>query len=205
VTRTGRRYAGAVLAAGAVSALVASCAQAPVAPPQIPPTTATAVHQDARITLPVTVGIAFHHPGLSDRTEYEVLFTVQQALRAMVQAEYSTNGQDSALAEYWSGAGLTAVNAQIKQWTAHQLQPVGMIVIEDTRYAPADGDEPATVTFCADWSHVVRGESRTHVVGTAVQSKGARPAFEQFGLARAKDKRWRVDSMTTTPNSPDCP
>lgn len=193
--------------AGAVALLAAGCASAPRPTPQIPPTlssSATARHQDARITLPVTVGIAFHHPSMKDRTEYEVLFTVQQAMRAMVQAEYSNTGQDSELAQYWSGAGLTAVDAQIGQWVAHKQQPVGMIVLEDTTYTPASGHRPAQVGFCADWSDVVRGEARTHVVGAAVQAKGTKPTYEELRLSRAADHRWRVVAMQLSPDSPRC-
>ena len=208
MTRKGRGYA-AVLAAGvttlAVGALTGGCASAPADPPQIPPAAAAAEHQDERITLPVTVGVAFHHPNLANRAEYAVLFTVQQAMRSMVQAEYSASGQDAELAEYWSGAGLTGVQAQIGQWTSHQQQPVGVIVLENTTYTPASGTRPATVSFCADWSHVVRGESRTHVVGAAVQSKGIRPAYEQLGVGRGKDKHWRVESLSVQPNSSKCP
>jgi len=209
VTRTGRGYAAAVALSGAVAVLAAGCAAEPADPPQISaPATAASVHQDSRITLPVTVGIAFHHPdlsGRSDRTEYAVLFTVQQAMRTMVQAEYSGGARDAALAQYWSGAGLTAVDTQIAQWSSPRQQPVGMIVLEDTRYAPAAGLRAATVSFCADWSDVVRGESRTHVVGAEVQAKGEHPTFERLGLAKGADRHWRVDSLALTPNSPACP
>ena len=209
MTRKGRGYA-VVLAAGAivlaVSTLAAGCASAPADPPQIPPAAQAAEqHQDARITLPVTVGVAFHHPTLANRTEYAVLFTVQQAMRSMVQAEYSSNGQDTELTEYWSGGGLKAVQTQIKDWVSHQQQPVGVIVLDNTKYTPASGTRPASVTFCADWSHVVRGESRTHVVGAAVQSKGAHPTYEQLGVARGTDKHWRVNSLSSAANSAKCP
>ena len=209
MTRKSRGHGG-VLAAGVlalgVCALASGCASTPADPPQIPPAAPAAEqHQDARITLPVTVGVAFHHPALANRTEYAVLFTVQQAMRSMVQAEYSGTGQDAQLAEYWTGSGLTAAQSQIKQWTAHQQQPVGMIVLDDTKYTPAAGKHPATVSFCADWSHVVRGESRTHVVGSAVQSKGVHPAYEQLGVVRAAGgKHWRVGSLSVTPNSSRC-
>jgi hypothetical protein len=203
VTRLGRGYA-AVLAAGVLAATVAGCAKTPADPPLIEPsTTAAAAHQDSRITLPVTVDVAFHHPNLANRTEFAVLFTVQQAMRSMVQAEYSGGGTE--LAQYWSGAGLSAVQTQIRQWTSHQQQPVGMIVLDNTTYTPASGNQPAKVGFCADWSHVVRGESRTHVVGTAVQSKGIRAAYEELGVARGADQHWRVESLSLTPNSAKCP
>ena len=204
MSRRGRGCA-AVLAAGAVAALAAGCASAPADPPQIPPATSATEHQDDRITLPVTVDVAFHHPDLGNRAEYAVLFTVQQAMRSMVQAEYSNNGEDGELAQYWTGDGLTAVRTQIRQWISHQQQPVGMIVLEDTSYTPASGTRPASVSFCADWSHVVRGESRTHVVGAAVQSKGAKPTYEQLGVVRGTDKHWRVDSLSLSANSARCP
>ena len=208
MTRKGRGYA-VVLAAGvlvlAVSTLAAGCASAPADPPQIPPAAPAAEqHEDARITLPVTVGVAFHYPTLANHAEHAVLFTVQQAMRSMVQAEYSNNGADTELAEYWSGGGLTAAQTQIKDWVSHQQQPVGVIVLDDTKYTPASGAHPATVTFCADWSHVVRGESRTHVVGAAVQSKGARPTYEKLGVTRGTDKHLRVTSLSSAANSSKC-
>ena len=206
MTTTGRRIAvpAVVVLAGVLAFAAAGCSAAPTAPPQIPPTSNAAEHQDARITLPVTVGVAFHHPALDDRTEYGVLFTVQQAMRSMVQAEYSASGQDGELSQYWSGSGMAAVDAQIKQWTSKRQQPVGMIVLDDTRYTAGAGNRPATVSFCADWSHVVRGESRTHVVGAAVQAKGIDPTYERLGVARAADKRWRVVSLSLTPNAREC-
>jgi hypothetical protein len=206
VTTTGRRIAAPAVAvlAGVLAFAAVGCSAAPTAPPQIPPTSNAAAHQDSRITLPVTVGVAFHHPALDDRTEYGVLFTVQQAMRSMVQAEYSANGQDGELSQYWSGSGMTAVDSQIRQWISKRQQPVGMIVLDDTQYTAADGGRPATVSFCADWSHVVRGESRTHVVGAAVQAKGTGPTFERLGVARSADKRWRVVSLSLTPNAHEC-
>ena len=205
MTRSGRGYA-AVLAAGVLAVLAAGCAKTPADPPLIPPTTTPAAQrEDSRITLPVTVVLAFHHPDLSNRAEYAVFFTVQQAMRSMVRAEYSSNGQDPQLAEYWTGDGLSAVRTQIREWTAHQQQPVGTIVLENTTYTPGSGNQPAKVGFCADWSHVVRGESRTHVVGAAVQSKGIRPAYEELGVARGTDRRWQVGSLAIVPNSPKCP
>lgn len=204
----GRRTAISAFAvlAGVVGLTAVGCSASPSAPPQIPPTTSTAAaHVDSRITLPVTVGVAFHHPELADHTEYAVLFTVQQAMRSMVQAEYSANGQDGELSQYWSGPALNLVGAQIKQWVASKQQPVGMIVLEDTRYLPPNRTvRAASVSFCADWSHVVRGESRTHVVGAAVQAKGARPTYERLGVIRGTDRRWHVVTLYLTPNSPLC-
>lgn len=162
------------------------------------------MHQDARITLPVTVGLAFHHPLLASRAEHEVLFTVQEAMRAMVQAEYTSDGHDPELAQYWQGRGLTEASAQIRPWVLHRQQPVGVIVLSDTQYAAPERNGPAQVSFCADWSDVVRGDSRTHVVGAAVQPKNTRPSYEQLGLRRAADGRWRVVSLSVTPDSARC-
>ncbi|WP_212530852.1 hypothetical protein [Actinospica durhamensis] len=208
--RPGVPLLAAVAAASAVAA-AAGCSSAPATPPPInAPTTSDAtaatVHEDARITLPVTVGLAFHHPGLANRGEHEVLFTVQEAMRAMVQAEYTADGDDPELAQYWQGKGLAEASAQIAPWVAHRQQPVGVIVLSDTQYtAPAAHSHgPAKVSFCADWSDVVRGDSRTHVVGTAVQPKNTRSSYEQLSLSRGADGRWRVVSLAVTPNSPQC-
>jgi hypothetical protein len=210
VTRTRRGGAplAAALATGCALAAAAGCSSSPATPPPIPPTTAgataAAVHLDARITLPVTVGLAFHHPLLANRAEHEVLFTVQQAMRAMVQAEYTPDGRDPELAQYWQGVGLSEASAQIKPWVAHKQQPVGVIVLSDTQYTAPAHDGPARVSFCADWSDVVRGDSRTHVVGAAVQPKSAHPTYEELGLRRAVDGRWRVVSLSVAPDSPRC-
>jgi len=212
VTRTTKRPSGPLLAVVATaSALVAAagCASTPASPPPIPPpatagATAAAVHQDARITLPVTVGLAFHHPLLASRAEHEVLFTVQQAMRAMVQAEYTADGHDAELTQYWEGVGLAEATAQIRPWVANREQPVGVIVLSDTQYAAPSDHGPARVSFCADWSDVVRGDSRTHVVGAAVQPKSVHPSYEELGLRRSHDGRWRVVSLTVTPDSPHC-
>jgi hypothetical protein len=125
-------------------------------------------------------------------------------MRAMVQAEYTADGNDPELAQYWSGTGLAEASAQISPWVAHRQQPVGVIVLSGTRYTAPSAAGPATVSFCADWSDVVRGDSRTHVVGAAVQPRNTRAAYEQLGLTRAGDGRWRVVSLTVTPDSPRC-
>ena len=200
----------AAVASASALAAATGCSSAPATPPPIvAPTTAgataAAVHEDARITLPVTVGLAFHHPGLANRGEHEVLFTVQEAMRAMVQAEYSAGGQDPELAQFWQGQGLTEATAQIEPWVQHSQQPVGVIVLSDTRYTPpATTHGPAEVSFCADWSDVVRGDSRTHVVGTAVQPKDTHPSYERLTLKRGTDGRWRVVAMSVTPDSAQC-
>lgn len=197
----------AVVTASALAA-AAGCSTSPASPPPIPPltagATAAAVHQDSRITLPVTVGLAFHHPMLASRAEHEVLFTVQQAMRAMVQAEYTSNGQDPELTQYWQGVGLAEATAQIRPWVAQREQPVGVIVLSDTQYTAPAGHGPAEVSFCADWSDVVRGDSRTHVVGAAVQPKSVHPTYEELGLRRGYDGRWRVAELSVTPDSPHC-
>lgn len=206
--------AASTLAAAALASALAGCSSTPATPPPIPPTTAgvattpgmkaAAVHQDARITLPVTVGLAFHHPTLANRDEHAVLFTVQEAMRAMVQAEYTADGHDPELAQYWQGRGLAEATAQIRPWVTHRQQPVGVIVISQTEYRAPVKRGPARVSFCADWSDVVRGDSRTHVVGTAVQPKTVRPSYEQLTLRRGSDGRWRVTSLSVTPNSAHC-
>lgn len=198
----------AVVATAFALAAAAGCSSSPASPPPIPPptvgATAAAVHQDARITLPVTVGLAFHHPMLASRAEHEVLFTVQQAMRAMVQAEYTSDGQDPELTQYWQGVGLAEATAQIRPWVAHREQPVGVIVLSDTQYTAPAGSGTAEVSFCADWSDVVRGDSRTHVVGAAVQPKSVHPSYEQLGLRRGYDGRWRVASLSVTADSAHC-
>ena len=204
VRRTTRTLAATLVGAAALGAAAAGCSSEPASPPQIPSTMPAAVHEDTRITLPVTVGVAVHHPDLAGREEHEVLFTVQQAMRALIQAEYTSDGRDPELSQYWSGAGLKSADAQIGTWVAHRQQPVGVIVLDDTQYRAAVGTGPAQVSFCADWSDVVRGDAKTHIVGTSVQPKTVKPTFEQFDLGRAHDGRWRVDSVTLTPDSSHC-
>ena len=52
---------------------------------------------------------------------------------------------------------------------------------------------------------MVRGESRTHVVGAAVQAKSVHSTYEQLGVTHQSDRRWKVGSLTLMPNAPQCP
>ena len=105
-----RRAAAALLLLALFGAAV-SCTSAPQPTPELSPTAAAAV-LDQRITLPTTMGLAFNHPKPGDRVEHQVLYTVQQSVRAQLHAEYGSGQSDPLLSAYWSGDALGAVRGR---------------------------------------------------------------------------------------------
>ena len=182
----------------------AGCASAPRPTPDISPT-AVAAPMDERITLPTTMGLAFKHPRPTNRTEHQVLYTVQQSVRAQLHAEYGPGANDPLLSVYWSGAALAAIRHDVSTWPAKHQQPVGVLVVSNTAYTPPNSSGKATVSFCTNWRHVMRGDAKTHVVGPAVQKANTPGTFTTLTLTRAADGRWQVSNMTEAAHSPKCP
>ena len=209
--RPSRRLATTVAvstAAGvAACAVLSGCSSSPAPTPELSAVPnspgAGPGYQDSRITLPETVDLSFHHPQLTGRTEHEVLFTVQQALRAQLHAEYSTN-TDPLLAVYWSGSALAAAHDEIAVWLKKGEQPVGVLVITNTAYTEPNSAGVAGVTYCASWSDVVAGKADTHVVGGAVQPTGSPGTYTALTLTRAAGHRWQIMTLTATADSPRC-
>jgi hypothetical protein len=198
--------AGLLMLAAAPLAL-AACASTPSPTPDISPTPALAPH-DERITLPETMGLALWHPAPADRTEHQILYTVQQSIRSQLHAEYGPGPNDPLLTAYWSGDGLAAVRREVTTWTKHGEQPVGVLVVSDMSYSPPGADGKATVSYCADWQHVNRGNAATHVVGAAVQQRGTAGTYTTLTFARntgSRGGRWKVIAMAESPKSPHCP
>lgn len=188
-------------------ALLGGCSSSPAPTPELTAVPGTAgagpAYEDSRITLPETVDLSFHHPQVTGRTEHEVLFTVQQALRAQLHAEYSTN-TDPLLAVYWSGSALAAAHDEIAVWLTKGEQPVGVLVITDTAYTAPNSAGVAGVTYCASWSDVVAGKANTHVIGGAVQPTGSPGTYTTLTLTRAAGHRWQIMTLTATADSPRC-
>jgi hypothetical protein len=166
--------------------------------------TAAAVRIDERITLPTTMGLAFKHPRPTNKTEHQVLYTVQQSVRAQLHAEYGAGANDPLLPVYWSGAALTTIRHDVSVWSAKHQQPVGVLVVSNTTYSPPNAAGTATVSFCTNWRHVMRGDAKTHVVGPAVQRPNAPGTFTTLTLTRSTGGRWKVSNMTETAHSPKC-
>jgi hypothetical protein len=182
----------------------AGCASAPRPTPEISPT-AVAAPIDERITLPTTMGLAFKHPLPKNKVEHQVLYTVQQSVRAQLHAEYGAGAKDPLLPVYWSGAALTTVKHDVAAWSGKHQQPVGVLVVSNTVYTPPNAAGKATVSFCSNWRHVMRGDAKTHVVGPAVQKPNAPGTFTTLTLTRAADGHWQVSSMVEAAHSPKCP
>ena len=197
------RKAAAALLMLAPLGTAAGCASAPRPTPDISPT-AVAVPIDERITLPTTMGLAFKHPLPSNKIEHQVLYTVQQSVRAQLHAEYGPGAKDPLLSVYWSGAALTAIKHDVSGWSAKHQQPVGVLVVSNTTYSAPNSAGKATVSFCTNWRHVMRGDAKTHVVGPAVQKANTPGTFTTLTLARSGDGRWKVSNMTETAHSPKC-
>jgi hypothetical protein len=203
VARKGvRRLAGTVLALVAVGT-AAGCASVPQPTPELSPTAAAAL-TDQRITLPTTMGLAFDHPRPGNRVEHQVLYTVQQSVRAQLHAEYGPGAADPLLSTYWSGDGLAAVRADVASWAKQDEQPVGVLVLSDMTYTPPDDSGHAAVSYCASWQNVVRGNATTHVVGSVVQKAGTPGTYTTLTVQRAGDGRWQVSKMAEAAHSSKC-
>jgi hypothetical protein len=195
-----------VLAAG-LGIGAAACASAAAPIPEITATSAPngpAGHSDSRITLPITIRLSFQHPSPTTRTEHEVLYTVQQALRSELHAEYGTGTQEPLLPQYWAGSGLASAESNVAAWMARDEQPVGVLEVTGTSYQAPNAAGSVSVSYCASWSDVLRGDARTHEVSSAVQGPGTPGIFTVLTLARATDHRWRVTQRTETVQSPRC-
>jgi hypothetical protein len=147
VSMASRRFARGTVVTGllmlaAAPLALAACSSAPSPTPDISPNPAVAPH-DERITLPETMGLALRHPAPADRTEHQILYTVQQSIRSQLHAEYGPGANDPLLTAYWSGDGLAAVRREVAAWTKRGEQPVGVLVVSNVSYsAPGADGEP---------------------------------------------------------------
>jgi hypothetical protein len=187
----------------------AGCASAPRPTPDINPpdisTAAAATPLDERITLPTTMGLAFNHPRPATRVEHQILYTIQQSFRAQLHAEYGSGATDPLLPVYWSGSALAAIKRDVTNWTKEHQQPVGVLVVSNTTYSPPNAGGKATVSYCVNWRHVVRGNATTHVVGPSVQKPGTPGTYTTLTLTRSSQARWQVSGMQQVLRSPRCP
>jgi hypothetical protein len=197
-----RRAAATLLLLAPVGAAV-SCSSAPQPTPELSPT-AVAAPVDQRITLPTTMGLAFNHPKPGNRTEHQVLYTVQQSVRAQLHAEYGSGPSDPTLSAYWSGGALDAVRNDVSSWAKVGEQPVGVLVVSRVTYTPPDPAGTAVVSYCASWQNVLRGNATTHVVGSAVQKAGTPGTYTTLTLTRAANGRWKVSGLTEAAHSSTC-
>lgn len=180
------------------------CASEPRPTPDLTPTAAS-VALDERITLPTTMGLAFVHPLPANRVEHQILYTVQQSVRAQLHAEYGSGASDPLLPVYWSGGALATIKSDVATWANKHEQPVGVLLVSNTRYTPPNAAGKATVSYCASWRHVVRGNARTHVVGSVVQKPGTPGTYTTLGLTRDARGRWQVSDIRQAEHSPKCP
>jgi len=183
---------------------VAGCASEPRPTPDLTPTSAS-VALDERITLPTTMGLAFVHSPPANRTEHQILYTVQQSVRAQLHAEYGSGASDPLLPVYWSGSALTTIKGDVATWANKHEQPVGVLLVSNTKYTPPNATGMATVSYCANWLHVRRGNARTHVVGSVVQKPGTPGTYTTLTLARDTRGRWQVSAIQQARHSPECP
>lgn len=199
-------------AAAAACALLGGCSSATAQGPDLSGIGANdgagPGYQDTRITLPETVDLSFPRLQKTDRIEHEVLFTVQQALRAQLHAEYTANtATDPLLAVYWSGSALASAQGEIAAWTKKGEQPVGMLVITDPAYTPPNPAGVAAVSYCASWADAptVAAKASTPVVADPVQPTAtATGTYTTLSLTRAGGHRWQVMTLDTPAGSARC-
>jgi hypothetical protein len=169
-------------------------------------------YQDTRITLPETVDLSFPRVPKTDRIEHEVLFTVQQALRAQLHAEYTAaTPTDPLLAVYWSGSALASAQGEIAAWTKKGEQPVGMLVITNPAYTAPNPSGVAAVSYCASWADAptatvtATAEASAPVVAEPVQATAAPTGtFTTLSLTRTGGHRWQIMTLDAAAGSARC-
>jgi hypothetical protein len=186
------------------AAIAAGCAGTPQPTPELSPTAVTAPRLDQPIALPETIGISFRHPRPASQTEHQILYTLQQSLRAQLHAEYGPGASDPLLGAYWSGSALAAVRREVSEWTDRGEQPVGVLDVTQTSYSFVPAGGPVTVSYCASWADVARGNATTHLVGSPVQKRGTAGTYTALTVVRATDGRWRVTDISEVVRSPAC-
>jgi hypothetical protein len=168
---------------------------------------AETVQSQRPITLPVTIGISFQHPTPADKTEQQILYTVQQAMSSLLHAEYGPGAADPLLAQYWSDGALNRAQEQAASWTTAYRQPVGVVALTRTNYTPPsagpDGTT-ATVSLCEGWQDVSEGNALTHVVEQPVQAPGTPGTFTVLTLTQTSDGYWTVSQEVQTARSLRC-
>lgn len=172
-------------------------------------------YHDSRITLPDTISLSFSRPESTDRTEHEVLSTVQQALRAQLQSENNQGGSSAnpLLAMYWTTPALTAAQHEMATWLKKGKHPVGVLVITDTAYTPPDASGKSIVTYCANWSHTYADKANareTHGATPPASTPSAAPttsgpgSYTTLTLAQADKHHWQVQNLAASAKSPNC-
>jgi hypothetical protein len=186
-------------------------------------------YHDSRITLPETINLSFSHPQQTDRTEHEVLSTVQQALRAQLHSENNPSGStpDPLLSMYWTPPALTAAQSELATWLKKGKQAVGVLVITDTAYTAPGTSGKSVVTYCANWSDKLADKANARATRGAVQpsstpqssgtgtstntSTSTRASvisragsYTTLTLVRADKHHWQVQGLVASPDSPNC-
>ncbi len=158
---------------------------------------------DERITLPTTMGLTFNRPRPGSRVEHQILYTVQQSVRAELHAENGSGSSDPLLPIYWSGSALAAIRSDVASRVSRHEQRVGTLVVSDMTYTPPAAGK-ATVSYCSTWRNEVRGNASKHIGGSAAQGPGAAGTFTTLTLTRGMRGRWQVSGIKQTEHSPRC-
>lgn len=169
-------------------------------------------YHDSRITLPGTVSLSFPRVKSTDRTEHEVLSTVQQALRAQLHSAYTAgtaanSSADPLLSLYWSAPALAAAQNEMTAWVKKGRQPVGVLVITGTAYTAPDATGKSVVDYCANWSGQAAEKSGTHATrGTtaAVPVVSTLGTYNTLALMRVDKHHWQVQTLAASKNSANC-
>ena len=181
---------------------------APAAVPSSTSTKTTGYHalQHAGIQLPQTVSLSYAHPLSFNSTQHLVLWDVNQAVKAELNASYEkTSAATPDLKRYWTGPGYAAAHDWATAWISAEEQPVGRVVITGTEVTSLTSAQ-STVTYCENLSMVYRGMVRTHAIKGRVQPEHTNGTFVTLTLVPTLTKDgWQVSQEQTVGLAPACP
>jgi hypothetical protein len=168
-------------------------------------TSAAVGNSPVQVPLPMTVSVSFAYPKNITPTQHMLLATAEQALRAQLHAIYDANPDDPMLKRYWSGRAYDEIRGQVNQWVITGHVPFGVVVVTRTTATPGVGPVSASkVSYCVSLTRVVRGVTRTHVVGAPVEPPGTPGTRETLTVTRPAHHHWTASDIHDVVESKAC-
>lgn len=163
--------------------------------------------QQQGIQLPNTITLAYDRtPTFQDLPHHIVLWSANQALRAMLAASYQkASAATPDLRRYWTGMGYTQAYDWAQAWIDTTSRPVGRVVVSAVN-VDALTNMSATVSYCQDMSAVIRGDAKTHTGGKALQPPHSDGERVVLTLVPTGTKgMWQVANEAVAYGSAACP
>jgi hypothetical protein len=107
------------------------------------------------------------------------------------------------LQRFWSGRAYGEIRGQIEQWVRMGQVPVGVVVVTRAQ-VDVDAVPTSRVSYCVSLTHVLRGVTRTHMVGSPVQPPGTPGTRETLTVRRERRGTWQAVDIVDIAESADC-